>query len=656
MIKAFRANRPIVANNRAEMDALGLRTVPGTEPSLSTAQMPIYAGDRFLGTIALDNHERENAYGEAEVRLLSTVAASLGMALQNARNFDETQKALEQQTATADILRVISASVTDTQPVFDAIVAACQRLFDGRTVNLLLPKDGMLQRVAVATDGSMAGREVAGQWPLDHDSVAGDCVLSAKVVVVEDRDAVVERYPRTRELAAAIGWRSGLFVPLLRNGAALGAIGIVRADPGTFDDRQIALAQTFADQAVIAIENARLFAETKEALERQTASARVLQAISRSIADTRPVFDTILGCCSALFAGTQQTVLLFDDVQHQLVLAAHNGPAREVIDGFFPMPVADHPFQRALREARTLRYDSVLHGTDTPELLRDIVRAMDFGDCSQVYVPLRWEGRGIGTLIVVRVPPRPFADDEVAVLTSFADQAVIAIQNARLFNETQEALNRQTATADMLRVISSSPTDVQPVFDAIVSTAVPLIGCDKAFVLHLDGQRLRLTAGAGKDGLIADLADKSIPVDPGANFPSRVVVDKQALHLPDWATIELPEYERGVHESGGVNASLMLPLLRADECIGVLALARARAGAFTANEIALAESFRDQALIAIENVRLFNETQEALERQTATAEVLQVISSSVADAAPVFDKILDSCQRLFERQRRQHRR
>jgi GAF domain-containing protein len=145
------------------------------------------------------------------------------------------------------------------------------------------------------------------------------------------------------------------------------------------------------------------------------------------------------------------------------------------------------------------------------------------------------------------------------------------------------------------------------VFDAIVTTAVPLIGCDKVFVLRTDGQVLRLAAGAGPNGLIPDLAATTIPIDTDANFPSRVVVDKVALHLPDWSAIELPEQERRVHASGGVGASLMLPLLRADECIGVLSFGRSRAGAFTAKEIALAESFRDQAVIAIENARLHAE-------------------------------------------------
>ena len=344
------------------------------------------------------------------VRLLSTVAASMGVALENVRLFNETKEALEQQTATAEVLRVISASVTDTQPVFDAIVAACQRLFGGRTVNLLLPKDGMLQRVAVATDGSMAGREVAGQWPLDHDSVAGDCVLSAKVVAVEDRDAVVERYPRTRELAAAIGWRSGLFVPLLRDGAALGAIGIVRADAGPFDDRQIALAQTFADQAVIAIENARLFTETQGgagAADRQRARAAGHQPLDRrhaagvrhhprlllercSPARSRP-------CCCSTTRSSSWCWRRTTARRARCSSATSRGRS------------ATTPFQHALREGAhaALRQRAARRRT-RPSRCASIVRAMDFGDCSQVFVPLRWEGRGIGTLIVrARAARRP---------------------------------------------------------------------------------------------------------------------------------------------------------------------------------------------------------------------------------------------------------
>ena len=260
--------------------------------------------------------------------------------------------------------------------------------------------------------------------------------------------------------------------------------------------------------------------------------------------------------------------------------------------------------------------------------------------------PLRREGKAIGVLIVFRDRLLPFTEDELALQQSFGDQAVIAIENARLFNETREALARQTATADILRVISQSPTDVQPVFDAIVQTAARLIGCDYAFVMRCEGATLSPVAGAGREGLISDRGP-AVPIDPDANFPSRAAVTGKTLHLPDWSLIELPEHERIVHQMFGFNSALYLPLLRGDDCIGLLGLAGKRTHVFGESDIALAESFRDQALIAIENARLFNETQEALGRQTATADILRIISRSVAHAAPVFDTILESCQRLF---------
>jgi len=230
----------------------------------------------------------------------------------------------------------------------------------------------------------------------------------------------------------------------------------------------------------------------------------------------------------------------------------------------------------------------------------------------------------------------------------FADQAVIAIENVRLFNETQEALARQTASTDILRVISGSPNNVQPVFEAIVGAAVRLLDCDMAFVLRRDGDIISIATGASRDGPLTDLGPaSSFPVDPSANFPSRTIVDKAILHIPDWSAIELPEHERVIQTTFGVNATLFVPLLREGECIGLLSFARKQAGVFRKEEIAQAESFVDQALIAIENVRLFNETKEALEQQQAAGDILSVISSSVADAQPVFDKILQSCKHLF---------
>ena len=186
--------------------------------------------------------------------------------------------------------------------------------------------------------------------------------------------------------------------------------------------------------------------------------------------------------------------------------------------------------------------------------------------------PLRHEDKPIGVLIVYRDGLAPFTDGELALQQTFADQAVIAIENARLFNETQEALSRQTATSDILRVISRSPTDVQPVFDAIVATAVRLLQCDRAFAC-VARDTVRDGATAALDGSIDELG-YAAPIDPAANFPSRAILEKQTLHHPDWSVIELPDREKHLRETYGINCSLFLPLLRDGECIGLLVSSR----------------------------------------------------------------------------------
>src|SRR6516225_3762813 len=217
---------------------------------------------------------------------------------------------------------------------------------------------------------------------------------------------------------------------------------------------------------------------------------------------------------------------------------------------------------------------------------------------------------------------------------------------ARLSRERDEALARQTATSEILRVISQSPTDVRPVFDSIVLTAARLLRCDLVLVLLCDGATYSHAAVASPEGPFVDQGPTNFPIDPSANFPSRAIVDKKMLHLPDWSLIDLPEHELKIHKRYGTNSALYLPLLRGGECIGLLTLVGKRPNAFGAAEITQAESFRDQALIAIENVRLFNETKEALDQQTATSEVLQVISTSPGNLQPVFETMLQNAVRI----------
>ena len=313
------------------------------------------------------------------------------------------------------------------------------------------------------------------------------------MIVVEDCDAVVDRYPRTRELAAAIGWRSGLFVPLLRDGAAIGALGIVRAAQRRFDEKEVALAQTFADQAVIAIENARLFNETKEALERQTASAEVLQVISESVADTRPVFDSISracsGCCPARAGGCCDAAGA--RLLHWRRTAAR---LRDVLRR------SSRAGAEASASARCARRRAALdraHGPDAPRGCATRCAALDFGNCSMLFVPLRCGRRRHRCAVVVRFRRRPLATTRSRCSRTFADQAVIAIQNARLFNETQEALEQQTATAEVLQVISSSVADVQPVFDIIAERARGCPAREQARSFGFDGEQLHIASTYG---------------------------------------------------------------------------------------------------------------------------------------------------------------
>ena len=215
-----------------------------------------------------------------------------------------------------------------------------------------------------------------------------------------------------------------------------------------------------------------------------------------------------------------------------------------------------------------------------------------------------------------------------------------------LTRERDEALARQTATAEILRVVSQSPTDVRPVFDSIVLTAARLLRCDLVLVLLCDGGTYSHAAAASPEGPFADQGPTNFPIDPSANFPSRAIVDKKMLHLPDWSLIDLPEHELKIRKRFGTNSALYLPLLRGGNCIGLLTLVGKRPNTFGAAEIAQAESFRDQALIAIENARLFKETKEALEQQTATSEVLRVISSSPGEPQPVFATMLENAVRI----------
>ena len=591
-------------------------------------------------------------FSASEISQIETFADQAVIAIQNARLFNQTKEALARQTATAEVLRVISSSPTDVQPVFDAIVdaslrvVACSRAF-------LMRRDGLAQRRVVAAAPRLA-QDVEAKFflprPIDPDAHFPSRVLESKEVLhIPDWSKVelpeYERWVHERE-----GVRSSLMVPLMRDDECIGVLTVIRTVTKAFSDKEIALMQTFADQAVIAIENVRLFTETQEALARQTASAEILRVISGSRTDVVPVFRAIAQAAVRLLGCDAVRALRCEGASYSSVAgAALAGPMTEAGHALFPIdPALNFP-------SRAILSKSMLHlpdwsALDLPAHERHIMETV--GIRAALYLPLLVDNECVGVLVFLNKRAREFSEQEIDLARSFGDQAVIAIGNVRLFNQTQESLERQTASAEILKVIASSPADVQPVFDVIVNSCLSLISCARAVVLtkEVDAVRRRAVANAGEAQTrpMGHAADQLVPINPEENFPSRVFASGQLLHIPDWSKIDLPPHERMIFERTGWPASAMLPLMRHGECIGVLVVFRAVVGAFSDREIALLESFGDQAVIAIENVRLFNETQEALERQTATSEILKVISGSVTDTQPVFDAIVKSCQQLFK--------
>ena len=562
----------------------------------------------------------------------------------------ELSEALEQQTATGEILRVISGSITDTQPVFEAIVRSCQRLLGGKAVALTLPNGAMLESVAFASDGQAHGEGgFLKPWPFDHASGAGACILESQVIAVADTTEGAKRFARMRDLALALGYRSALFVPLLRDGKALGCLGILRATTGDFDAKEISLAQTFADQAVIAIQNVRLFNETKEALEQQTATAEVLQVISNSVADTEPVFERILASTERLFE-CRRTAIFLAPGDGKLHLAAMHGASGSNAMTRYPRPFEQTAGPLVIGERRQVYFADVLNAPDVPPSLR--LAGQQAGSFSILMTPMVWEGQGVGMITVSREPNVGFNDKELGLLRTFADQAVIAIQNARLFNETKEALEQQTATAEVLKVISGSLSDVQPVLEAVALRSRLLGRADNSRVWLLDGDQLRSMTGllledgseSGRDELMPPKASSVI---------GRAFVERRTVHVDDVAALldsEFPD-SRGIQSRHGFRTVLGVPMLRDGVSIGTIGVYRKLVQPFSAAEIRLVETFADQAVIAIENVRLFNETKEALEQQTATAEVLKAISRTTFELDPVLDALIENATRLCKSDR-----
>ena len=370
---------------------------------------------------------------------------------------------------------------------------------------------------------------------------------------------------------------------------------------------------SFRDQALIAMENARLFNETQEALEHQKASGEVLRAIAQSVADTTPVFENILDASQRLF-GTEEVCIFMVGEDGMVRPAAARGPGFSAARNDV-MPLEGSRTGRVIRERRIHHIPDGLAEPDTPPALLERMRSS--GNVSIAFAPMLWEDSGLGSIAILRSPPRPFSERELELLRGFADQAVIAIQNARMFRETNEALEQQKASADVLSAISKSVADTAPVFEEILGACQRLFGSDEIGVYTIgDDDMVRVAAWRGPRA--EEVRHDVTPVDE--SITGRIIRERRTHHIPDLrAEPNLsPTVRERVDRLGGASL-LYAPMLWEDRGLGSILVARSPPKPFSDQEQALLQSFADQAAIAIQNARLFQETQAKTSRPRRVA-------------------------------------
>ena len=540
----------------------------------------------------------------------------------------ERDEAREQLAATSGVLRVISRSAFDLQTVFDTLVESAARLCRANYAAIRLGRDGFFHQVA-SYGYTPEQHQYMNEHPIpakpDRGSIVGRVLSAGKTTQIVDTKADPEF--RMTNIPGFENVHTHLGVPLLREGKPIGVLVLMRGFVGAFTDKQIELVETFAAQAVIAIENTRLLNELRhrtddlsESLERQTATAEILSSISNSMTETKPVFDAIVRNLLRLFSPRFATVQVLREGIVEMP-AAGGQPGFEKITERYPRPLDDTTVSgQAMLSKEVVQYSPVIGNRIIPATSEQIAR--DVGYDSIIAAPMLLGDKVIGTIVVAHHEPRVFDEKRVALIKSFADQAVIAIENARLFSELRqrtddlsESLQQQTATADVLKVISRSTFDLRTVLQTLVESAAKLCNAPMASITRPRGNSFYLVASYGFPPDF-DKYMHTIAHDAGRDtLVGRTLLEAKVTQIDDVQTD--PEYV--LHEGqkiAGFRTVLGVPLLRDGATIAVMVLARTVVQPFSDKEIKLASTFADQAAIAIENVRLF-ESVEARTRELA---------------------------------------
>ena len=586
--------------------------------------VPMLRNDNVEGVLVLTRPE-PGPFTKSQIDLVQTFADQAMIAIENARLFDEVQiktadlqESLQHQTATSEVLKVISRSPGELDPVFQAILASATGICDAQFGNLfVLNEDGgfrcaSLFNLPPAFVEAFSRNPVVYPPPIDP---LGRLIATRQLVHVVDvtqEPAYLTGFPPIVELVELGGARTVLLVPMLKEDDLVGVIAIFRQTVHAFSDKQIDLVASFASQAVIAIENAHLLNETREALERQTATADILKVIANSPTNVQPVFEAIAERSKRLVDALSTTVFRLEDgVMHLKAFTPTNPEADATLKAMFPTPLSNFNWSEAIGNSEIYR---VVDTELEIEAMRGLARLRGFR--SMLFVPLLRDRKPIGVISVTRAEPGPFTEHHVQLLQTFADQAVIAIENVRLFEQVQErtedlreSLQQQTATADVLKVISRSTFDLKSVLKTLVESARELCNAPLGMMLLRDGDVYRTAMQLGYPPAFERyILDNPIHPNPHSGA-GRAAFTGQVAHFPD--VLADPEYRLSEGQRlGGYRAMLSIPLLREGEVVGVFSLGRTEPEPFSQRQIELVQTFADQAVIAIENARLFEQVQE----------------------------------------------
>ena len=576
--------------------------------------VPMIKDGELIGAIGVYRQE-VLPFTEKQIDLVTNFAAQAVIAIENARLLKELRETLDRQTATSEVLTVISSSPGELEPVFQAMLKNATRICEAKFATLFRIQNGAVQLVsALNVPPAFAEAWRHGNLrPGPHNAVSRT-IASGHTLHIADYKADMA-YQQGDPLAVAGvdlgGIRTLVVVPMRKDDELVGLIGVFRDEVRPFTDKQIELVANFADQAVIAIENARLLNELRqrtddlsESLEQQTATSEILGVISSSPTDVQPVLNAIVRTAVTLCTSYDAVILLRDG--GDLRIAAHHGPMRLDFDR---LPLGRHSVA-----GRTVIDRTPVHvhdlSVESEEFPMGSEIAIRLNQRTVLGLPLIREGQSIGCLFLRRTQVEPFSAKQIALLQTFAAQAVIAIENTRLFNELRDFLQQQTATADVLKVISRSTFDLQIVLNTLTESVVRLCEADIASIHRRQGSNYQTVATYGGPPEQRELVLRTVPFEAGrGSVLGRTVAERRPIQITD--VLADPDYSLlDVQKKVGFRTIMGVPILRESNPIGVVVLMRVTVRPFSERQTELATTFADQAGIAIENVRLFDEIQD----------------------------------------------